>query len=201
MSQIMGIEAFYKTDLRAFSRELWTLYWRWTKDITSNKPVSEHYSELRRLEFSIYNKTCEDVIQRSSEIAKSLERLIVIDTKQMNSAIAKAKRQKARAERDFTEERKVDEGIKMIKSALDDIFTSYSDYEENKKNFENEALRKWGGIILGVFSTIMLVYLGILNYTQIELPMYYVLGIPAIIAMFLILIVVAIFSRETPEKE
>jgi len=196
MTEIVSLETYYKADLRIFVRELTALYWNWTKDLAANKPISEHYSELRRLEYAIYKKACEDIIQRLSELVRSLERLITVDTRKLNDAIIKAQNQKAKAERYFAIERKFDEAIQLIKTTLDDIFTTCSECEANRKNLENRALTKWITIILMFFAPIMVVYVGILNYTRIELPIIYVISIPAIIFLSLLLFVYAIFSRE-----
>ena len=196
MSQITSAEVFYGADLREVSRELGSLYWRWAKDLLSRKSNPQCFDDLRKLEFKAQCKTCEDVIRRSSALVKDLDRLFLVDTSQMNAAIEKARIQKVSAERTFSEQGKLDEGIQSMKTNVDDIFKAYSDWQARRRNLERNALLKWLGGFGALYLPAMVIYFQVLNYMQVKPDFTLGVFVPVVTAMFGFLLLFAIFSRE-----
>src|SRR4030042_6007783 len=129
MSEIANAEAFYEVDLKKSFREISALYWKWSKDLLANKQLSGHYEELRRLEFSTHCEICDQIIGRLSELVRSLDRLFIVDTSQLNVIIEQARQKKATAENHLNDESKVEGCITLIKAAVDEAFKTYSDWK------------------------------------------------------------------------
>lgn len=195
MSKITSAEAFYGTDLKMIHSEVSSLYWRWSKVLIVGKSTYEFSNELVRLEFSTCKKICEDIIKRSSQLEKELNRLFLIDTSQLSVAIEKARQQKVVAERSFIEG-KPEGAIKLMQGGVDSHFKAYSEWKAKRKNLERNALMKWCGVLGGGYSGGMLIYLQILAHLHIERN--YTLGVivPVTVGLLMLLLLVAIFSRE-----
>lgn len=196
MSGIARAQMLYGTDLREVYFEASALYWRLAKDLMSRKLAPDSWNELRRLEFSVYKRVCEDIIKRSSEFVDDLDRLFFVDTSELSVAIRNTKLQKIEIERDFIEREEQEKSIKAMKDAVDNLFKVYSDWEVQKQNKERKAITKWGGVFLGVYGGAMFVYFQILNNMNIKSDFVFGVAIPVGVALFMVLLLLAILSRE-----
>lgn len=196
MSEIANAEAFYEVDLKKSFREISALYWKWSKDLLANKQVSGHYEELRRLEFSTYCAICDQIIGRLSELVRSLDRLFIVDTSQLNVIIEQARQKKATAENHLNDESKVEGCITLIKAAVDEAFKTYSDWKAKRKNEERKAIIKWLGIMGAIYGGTMAIYLPILSNMQVLSNFIFGVVIPVAIGLLLLLLLLAIFSQE-----
>jgi len=196
MSEIANAEAFYEVDLKKSFREISALYWKWSKDLLANKQVSGHYEELRRLEFSTYCAICDQIIGRLSELVRSLDRLFIVDTSQLNVIIEQARQKKATAENHLNDESKVEGCITLIKAAVDEAFKTYSDWKAKRKNEERKAIMKWLGIMGAIYGGTMAIYLPILSNMQVLSNFIFGVVIPVAIGLLLLLLLLAIFSQE-----
>ena len=197
MIEIANAEAFYEVDLKKPFREISALYWKWSKDLLANKQVSRHYEELCRLEFSTYCAICDQIIGRLSELAKSLDKLRIIDTSQLNIIIGQTRQKRVTAENHLSiDESKVEECITLIKTAVDEVFKTYSDWKAKRKNEERKAMFKWFGIMGAIYGGTMAIYLPILSNMQILSNFFYGIGIPVVFGFVLLLVLVVVFSQE-----
>jgi hypothetical protein len=196
MSEIANAEAFYDVNLKKSFREISALYWKWSKDLLANKPMSGHYEELRRLEFSTYCAACDQITGRLSELARSLDRLFLVDTSQLNVTIEQTRQKKANAENHLNDESKVEECITSIKAAVDEAFKTYSDWKVKRKNLERKTMMKWFGIMGAVYGGTMAIYLPILTNMQVLSNFTFGVVIPVTLGLFLLLLLVAIFSQD-----
>jgi len=196
MSEITSAEIFYEVSLREISNRLATLYGKWMRLLVAVMPFSECYAELRELEFSAYKQIHEDIVKRTSVLIKSLDTLFFVDTNQLNSAIETARQLKTTAEQRFAKENKIEEGIQLMKQAVDSLFKVYSDWKANRKNLERKALIKWCGVLGGGYLTVMAVYFLALSNMQINSNFTFGIVIPVSVGLFLLLLLVAIFSQE-----
>jgi hypothetical protein len=196
MSEIANAEAFYDVDLKKPFREISALYWKWSKDLLANKLVSGHYEELRRLEFSTYCVICDQIIKRLSGLAKTLDRLFLVDTSQLNVTIEQARQKKASAENHFNDESKIEGCIASIKVAVDDVFKIYSDWKAKRKNLERKALMKWLGGLGGGYGVSMAIYYQVLTNMQVLSNFIFGVAIPVFVGLLMLLLVAAIFSQE-----
>lgn len=196
MSEIASAEAFYDVDLRKSFREIATLYWKWSKDLLANKLTSGHYEELCRLEFSTYCAICEHIMKRLSELARSLDRLFLVDTSQLKVTIEQARQKKVTAENQVNDESKIQGCITSIKATIDEAFKTYSDWKAKRKNIERKALMKWLSIMGVVYGGSMAVYLQILTNMQVLSNFTFGVVIPVAIGLFLLLLLLAIFSQD-----
>jgi len=199
MSEMTRAETLYEADLKRLFRDVSTLYSRWTQDLVLGKTVSDYWNELHGMEFSIYDTVCEDTIMRSSELVDDLNRLFFVDTSELSVAIHKARqeREKARIEMYHSGEGKHEEGIQSIKNAVDNLFKVYSTWKATKRNKERHAFSKWGTVLGGAYSGLMVLYFAILNFMKCKPDLVLGVAIPVFVAYFVILLpILAVFSRE-----
>jgi hypothetical protein len=196
MSEIANAEAFYDVNLKKPFREISALYWKWSKGLLANKLVSGHYEELRRLEFSTYCAICDQIASRLSELVRSLDRLILVDTSQLKVMIEQTRQKKATAESHLNDENKVEECITSIKAIVDDVFKAYSDWKAKRKNLERKALLKWLGGMGGGYGISMAVYYQALSNMQILSNSTYGVVIPITVVLLLLLFLLALFSQD-----
>lgn len=196
MSQITSAEAVYEVDLRKPFRELSSLYWRWSKDLMTNKPVLGHFKELCKLELSTYNTICEEIIGRLAKLRKELDRLYLIDTSQLNVAMEEARLKKVSIENDALDENRVEDCIKSMRTVADESFKTFCDWRAKRKNLERNALLKWVGGLGGGYTGIMLVYFQVLNNMKTSSDFTLGVVIPVGFGLLLLLFLFAIFSQE-----
>jgi hypothetical protein len=196
MSEMANAEAFYDVDLKKPFREISALYWKWSKGLLANKSASGYFEELRRLQFSTYCAVCDQITGRLSELARSLDRLFLIDTSQLNVTIEQTRQKKADAENHLNDESRVEGCITSIKAAVEEAFKTYSDWKVKRKNQERKAMLKWLGIIGAVYGGSMAIYLPILTNMQVLSNFMFGVVIPVALGLFLLLLLVAIFSQD-----
>jgi hypothetical protein len=196
MSQITSSEIFYEVSLRDITSELTALYGKWVRDLVTGNSHSEYHTKLQELEFSAYRQIYEDIRIKTSALAKTLDRLFLIDTSQLNSAMENARQQKITSEQFFTKEGKIEDGIKLMKQTVDNLFKIYSDWKANRRNLEKKTLLKWCGIMGGGYLPAMVVYFQVLDNMHINSDFTFGIVIPVAAALFLVLLLFAIFSQE-----
>lgn len=196
MLEITRVEKLYGTDLRSISSELGPLYFEWASNLMKGKLSDDYNKNFDKLRFSIYDTICEDVIERSSELVTILERLFFVDTSEIRIVIDETKRQKARAERYFTEEKNHRQGIQVIINAVEKIFKVYSDWKAQRRNMERGALKKWCGVLAGIYFPAMGLYFYVLNYMKIEADFTLGVVVPVFTALFLVLPLFYLFGPE-----
>lgn len=196
MLEITRAEKFYGTDLRSTSNELAPLYFEWASNLMKGEFSDDYVKDFDKLRFSVYDTICEDVIKRSSELVTILERLFFVDTSEIRIVIDETKRQKATAQRYFNEERKHKQGIQIIISAVDKAFKVYSDWKAQRRNKERGALKKWCGVLAGIYFPAMGLYFYILSYMKIEADFTLGVVVPVFLALFLIMPLFYLFAPE-----
>jgi hypothetical protein len=196
MSEIINAERFYETNLRDISNEIGTLYFKMMKDMMQGKSVEHRNYQLQLLEFRLHEKICDGIIDKSSRLAKNLDRIWFADTSELNVAMETARQQKSLAKNDIDKEDKIVGCIDAIKGTVSNTYKVYSDFKAKKTNLERKAKIKWFGALGGAFGLFATIYYPILSSLQKLDNPNLVIGIPSFVVVVLFVIYVYIFGQE-----
>jgi hypothetical protein len=199
MSEIINSERFYETNLRDISYEVSNLYFKLVKDMFQNKSVSNCNYQLQLLEFRLHEKICNDIIDKSSSLAKELEHLWFVDTSELAVAMQTARQQLSLAKNDLDKEERVSGCISATKGTVDNTYKVYSDFKARRGNLERKAKTKWLGALGGVFGLFSLAYYPTLSFLQKLDNPDFVIGVPAAVVVVLFMVYVKVFYQE-PES-